>query len=91
MIIKLTTRDLQQFAEELKEWHRDWFPDDPDGQVGIYLTKPDVLYVDEDLNRDIIGELDKLVCKFEGDHEVHKKLMLAWRVRNAWGVRIDDV
>ena len=30
MIIKLTTGDLQQFADELKEWHRDWFPDDPE-------------------------------------------------------------
>ena len=90
MVIKLTTRKLDQFTKSLEGWHRYCFPDDPDGKVGFYLTSPNELYINEDLDEEIIGQLDKLVCLYEGNHDILKKWNLARSVRRAWGVRLED-
>ena len=90
MIVKLRTSQLQELAAALDLWRKELYPNDPDCNGGFYLIQPNELYVDEDLDNDIIGELDKLVCRFEGHHRVLERWDLAQHIHHVWGVRLDE-
>ena len=84
MTIKLHTTQLRHFAEALDLFRQEMLPDDPEDNGGFYLMTPNTLYVDEAIDKDTIGELDKLVCRFEGHHKVLEKWQLARNVTAMW-------
>ncbi len=84
MTIKLKTTQLRHFAEALDLFRKEMLPNDPEANGGFYLVTPNTLYVDEALDNEIIGELDKLVCRFEGHHKVLEKWELARYVAEVW-------
>ena len=84
MIIGLRVCNLEEFAKSLDLFRQDLIPGDAENNGGFYLTQPDTLYIDESIDEEIIGQLDKLVCRFEGHHNVLKKYALAKRVAMAW-------
>ena len=90
MTIKLKTPDLQQFAEDLERFRREMLPDEPNINGGFYMIQPNELYADEEIDNEIIGQLDKLVCRYEGHHKLLEKWQLAKGVRLAWGIRLED-
>ena len=90
MIFKLRTEQLQEFAGELNTLRKELYPNDPDCNGGFYLIRPNELYIDESIDYEIIDELDKLVCLFEGNHRVLERWELAQHLYNVWGVRLDE-
>lgn len=73
MTIKLKTPDLKQFAADLERFRREMLPDDFNINDGFYMIQPNELYADEEIDNEIIGQLDKLVCRYEGHHKLLKK------------------
>jgi hypothetical protein len=70
MMIRIETVNLQEFTAVVEDMRKALLPE---GQSGFYMAEPDMLFVDDKIDNETVGQLDKAVCRFIGDHRILKQ------------------
>lgn len=69
MMIRIKTDNLQELTAAVEDMRKALLPE---GEPGFYMAEPDTLFVDNEIDNEIVGQLDKAVCRFVGDHRILK-------------------
>jgi len=70
MMIRIKTDNLQELTAAVEDMRKALLPE---GEAGFYMVEPDTLYVADEIDNETVGQLDKAVCRFVGDHRILKQ------------------
>ena len=70
MIMYIRTNDTQGLKAAVVNARASLLPKDCPSDYGFYLTEPTVLFFEDHIDNELIGQLDKTLCRFTNDHSV---------------------
>lgn len=70
MLVHIRTNDIQGLKAAVADSRTALLPKNCPSDYGFYLTEPNILYFDNHIDNEIIGQLDKALCCFTDDHSI---------------------